>query len=460
MHNRSRIALSAAGAVALLLLSTGAIPTTAAPPADLRFAAEPPARAGSPYRAQMLGVGIHFGAVSVLGYTSGARAGAQMKALGVDAYRDGIPWSAYDFADIARPEMKQRRRIMDFLPITRARPLLVLSAPGFEPPMHGMPFTDRQLAEFAAYTRSVVGITRGRDPIFEVWNEYNMKVGYARPSTWLSDEGDPSDARAAVHYAVLAKTATAAVRQANPRGTVVVGAVGVDPDWKWTRAIVRYGALDGADGLSIHLYNHCSRPEDRNAPEMIARLERLQSLLKADRGGRETPLYVTEFGWPTTNTRCAISVPRQAANFAHYILQSSTLPWLRGSWIYELKDHGVDARDVEENFGTYRYDDAAKLAVCFVREARAIVSRARAVELKQPRPGTYALRAVLADRQVLAIWTTDATPAGTVRLATPPRSARMMCGQAIRPGAAIPLSQTPLIVVDDVRKPLAARIGG
>lgn len=440
-------------AVACLLLATRALYPQAPDPQDIHFAA--PGATTSNYTPPLLGVATHFGAMRSLGYTSGPIARDEMKQIGANSYRDGIAWASFHFPDLTHPVMFQKRRVMDFLPVAGARPLLLLGTPPVEPSAHGTPMSDAQLAQFAAYTKAAVQATRQYRPLFEVWNEWNMKVGNAKPAARLSGAGDPSDARAAVHYAPVAKAGVKAVKNADPNAMVVVGAVGEDAGWLWTQAIVRDGALEGADGLSVHLYNQCTRPAQRNAPEMIGRLEALQAVLRKQTGGKTVPIYVTEFGWPTGTGKCTVTPERQAYNFAHYILQSSALPWLRGSWIYELKDEGQNPADIEDNFGIYTFDDKPKAAACFVREARAIVANAKSVEVKESRPGLFVLRAVMADHQVLAVWTSDMPPSDHFRLASPPTMARTMCGAPVNTRGDIAVDQAPFVANYDLGKSIA-----
>ena len=453
--SRPRFVLACFSSVGFLLFATGSLYPQAPAPGAVTFAPQ-----GDPaYRPQILGTTVHFGSVRPLGYTSVPRASDQLHQIGATSYRDGIAWASFDFANPAVPRMAQKRRIMDFLPVAGVRPLLILGTPPNEPAMQGAPFSDQQLAQFGAYVQGAVRLTQSYRPMFEVWNEYNMRVGTQRPAAKLVGPGDPSDPRAASHYVVLARAAVTAAKAANPGVPVIVGAVGEDPGWGWTRAIVRGGALNGAAGLSVHLYNQCARPDQRTAPEMIARLEQLQALLKGDRGGRETPMYVTEFGWPTGSGRCEVSTGRQAYNLAHFILQSSALPWLRGAWIYELKDEGQDTSDFEQNFGVFGFDDQPKPAACFVREARAIVAGARSVAFRQLRPDVFALRAVMPDRQIAAVWTSRDAPAGHVQLSGRP-TVRTMCGQPLTAGSPVPVTPAPIVASYPLGQAITVRVSG
>ncbi|MBB3694667.1 cellulase family glycosylhydrolase [Sphingomonas sp. BK580] len=448
---------AAAGTIAATALATAAVWSQVPATTQVTFAATPPT---GRYTPPIFGATTHFGMGRPLGYTNGARAAAQLRSIGAGSYRDGIIWAQFSFPPNGSPVIKDPRRIVGFLPVAGARPLFSLGGPPFPLQQNGMPLNDAQLKQFAEYVEALVRMTSPYNTIFEVWNEWNLRVDWQKPATRLSGAGDPSDARAAVHYAAVAKVAVQAAKRANPSAPVVVGAVGDDPDWQWTQAIVRDGALDGADGLSVHTYNHCQGPRNRTANEMVNRLQRLQTLLRQQRGGRDTPIYVTEFGWPTVDGKCDISRERQGYNFAHYILQSATLPWLRGSWAYELKDEGQDPNDREQNFGIFGYDDQPKPAACFIKEARAIVAGARAVELQLPRPDIFVLRAVMPDRQLAVVWTNSLTPSSGVRFTARPSGVRMMCGDAAATDGTLPIGQAPLVARYPLGQPIALSITG
>lgn len=395
----------------------------------------------------ILGVLTSFGSRRAMGYVSPDLVRRQLDELGAVSYRDGIVWASFRFPPDAPPQMVERRRIMNFLPIAGRSPLLVLGAPDQEPAAVGAPFTDTQVEQYSAFVKQVVEITKPYQPIYEIWNEFNLKVGHVFPGKRLTGAGDASDPRAAIYYAPLARRATQAAKAADPHAKVVVGAVGDDPDWAWTKAIVRAGALEGADGLSVHLYNHCAPV--RTATEMIERTEQLEASLTPLTGGREVPLYITEFGWPTSKTRCGLSLDHSAANFAQFVLLSATLPYLKGIWAYEVKDKGADGRDIEQNFGLFFHDDRPKPAACLFRTAADVVQRARHIDLQRPEPEIFVLRAVMDDHQLVVAWTTRAYDRRSARFDGEPKSASRMCGPAVPPTDVI-LTEAPVVVRYDL----------
>ncbi|MDI4665565.1 hypothetical protein K9U40_14715 [Xanthobacter autotrophicus] len=405
----------------------------------------------------VLGVLTSFGSRRAMGYVSPDLVRKQLDELGANSYRDGIVWASFRFPPDAPPQMVERRRIMNFLPVAGRSPLLVLGPPDQEPAPMGAPFTDAQIDQYSAFVKQVVEITRPYQPIYEIWNEFNLKVGHVFPGKRLTGEGDASDPRAAIYYAPLARRATQAAKAANPQAKVVVGAVGDDPDWAWTKAIVREGALEGADGLSVHLYNHCAPV--RTATEMIERTEQLEASLMPLTGGREVPLYITEFGWPTPQTRCGLSLEQSAANFAQFVLLSATLPYLKGIWAYEVKDKGTNRQDIEQNFGLFFHDDRPKPAACFFRMAADIVREARHVEVKRPEPEIFVMRAVMSDHQIVLAWTTRPYDHVPVRFDDQPKNVSRMCGPGLPRADAVELTGAPVIARYDLSQAPTIALG-
>ncbi|WP_234681962.1 glycoside hydrolase 5 family protein [Bradyrhizobium monzae] len=379
----------------------------------------------------IFGANIHYGLRRILGYTSVDQGIKQLSDIGAVSFRDYLPWQSFDFRSGA-PSLVYSERLMSFLPQARFKPLLNLGGANSQVSGGVPPMSEEGLQYFDRYLEAVVATTKKYDPIYEIWNEWNMYIGTGPRMPRLQSAGDASDPRAAIHYARIARTAVDTIKNANPHAVVIVGAVGDDADWAWAQAITRYGALDHADGLSVHLYNQCARlASDRTAKEMIVRLERLQGALRSIRNGQETPIYVTEFGWPTSQGNCGMPLDVSAYNFAHFILESATLPWLRGAWMHELKNVGPDPVERENNFGLFTFDDKPKPAVCFMRQAIDLVRSAKLLELREPFPDVFVLRAVSAGRQTVVLWTSGPFRHANYKFDDTALHARMMCGDTI-----------------------------
>jgi hypothetical protein len=395
--------------------------------------------AAGPVEKMILGVQTHFAYDRTF---DTARVVEWVKSARIDSTRDEMYWV---HVEDSRPGL----RIQDGAEFTwqswtrdlpATTPLLLL---GYGNPKHdagGQPKSNQAIAAYANYVRWLVGQTRSRVRMVEVWNEWNLKAG-AKPGGGAQGE--------AAAYARLAKAAITAVKAVDPEVRVLVGGTSDDfPDWRWTLDALNAGALDGADGVSAHLYNYCNIAKV-GADEMLERLDMLQSLMV--RNGRGTvPVYVTETGWPTHAGACTVGEADAGVHTLRLLLEASQRPWLRGLWLYEAIDSGTDSTNREHRFGLLRRDGSERPAGCMVREFGATIA-ARPVQVVRQGPVTAAVfhdagRALVfawgheRDRPV-RIRLRTAAGAATPSLAQPP-PCQVEAGVATRLGAQLELRAT------------------
>jgi len=400
----------------------------------------------------IIGVGVHFGIGGEHGYAAN-RAAALIAAGHFDSYRDDLGWSVF-WAPPSGGPGRQPAKLFDFIDMTKARPTLVLGHPNPSVPDGDPPLTDTGRKAFADFAAKAATATRNLHPLYEIWNEWNMNAVRGRP--WLTGPGEPSDPRAAANYAPLAKASVKAISRAVPGATILVGAVGVDPGWKWTQAIVDMGVLDGASGLSVHMYNQCERNlADRTAREAIDRLDDLQKFLTARHPGQAYPVYITEVGWPTAQKPCAITREASAANLAQFILWSSATPWLKGIWAYELKDQMENPNDLESNFGLYDANYQPKPGACAVIEAGKLVKGTSGMTLHRPFGDLFIVQAQRSNGIRLIAWTSrDAIQASLTIGANAPVRVSKLCREEVVSTSSPAIGAMPVII--DIDAPHAS----
>ncbi|MEB2845428.1 hypothetical protein GAO09_23180 [Rhizobiales bacterium RZME27] len=383
--------------------------------------------ANKDFVAPIIGANTHFGTVRVLGYKDAHKVRDQLTQIGATSYRDYMPWQSFNFPP-SGPVLAKSGRLMNFLPQAGITPMINLGLANSGVKGGVPPISDSALELFEDYVGKAVELTQTYDPIYEIWNEWNMYIGTGKPQPRIMGEGSKNDPRSASHYVRVAKVAVEKIRRVNPKAKIVVGAVGDDEDWGWAKAIVRDGVMDGADGLSVHLYNQCSaNPHDRTAEEMIERVEKLQADLKQVRGGTETPLYITEFGWPTSRGNCGMPLNTSAYNFAQFILHSSAIPYIKGVWMHELKNISPDPVERESNYGLFSYEDEPKPAVCFMGAAAELVKSADSVEIREPKPDVFVARLSTGEGQKIVMWTKGDWVKAGYASSTQPVKAEAMC---------------------------------
>ena len=163
--------------------------------------------------------------------------------------------------------------------------ILAYNNPLYEP--HGAReiLTDEGRAGFAAFASAFVGHFKGKNILWEIWNEPNTRVFWGTP---------PNSERIATEYVKLVKMAIPAMRKADPEAIILAGAVSSlwSKSYEWMTYVFKQGILEeDFDGWSLHPYG-LKRPEDyigaydtvRNLMKEHGKISVLPPLLNSERG--------------------------------------------------------------------------------------------------------------------------------------------------------------------------------
>ena len=91
-------------------------------------------------------------------------------------------------------------------------------------------------------------------------------------------------------------------------------------------------------------------------------------------------------------------------------------PWMKGAWVYQMKDQGQDPAALEDNFGLYDYAYAPKPAACATREAIRVIRAAGPMKLEQPPPGLFVIETTTSAGRQLIAWTSQDNSSATFEL--------------------------------------------
>ncbi len=388
----------------------------------------------------MLGVGTHQGlggAASKRGYIPATNI-AQIRELGLTSFRDDFSWSDFELPGRQLGFNPLLGRLEAQIKSDVAKPVLILGSGHHLVPNSYPPTTDEARQRFVDYAVAAAQSVIDRKPIFELWNEWNIA---ARKNPDFTAE----------NYVALAQATYPAVKRVLPDAPFVIGAIGDDPDWRWTKNLLQLGLLKYADGISVHLYNHCDRVRRRTASEVIDRLTAFRQLVDQASGHANFPIYLTETGWPTASGKCGIDEQTSADNIAQLILWSATASsWLKGIWLYELKDSGTNPSDLEDNFGLYHFDNSPKAAVCAVRDSWAFIRSSLGAEVAKSSDGVTIIKSASTTGPRAAVWSNDKTRRYEVRLRedSPKVTYDYPCNRSSTPasGGWMAVSSTPLLL--------------
>ena len=398
---------------------------------------------GGPLEARfLLGVATHQGMGQgriARGYDP-AVALDRIREIGFNSFRDDIAWGYLAAPRAQRGLPEVLRPLETQIAGAPGRPVLILGGEAPQVPDSSPPTTDAARRRFADFARDAVTAVRALTPapLFELWNEWNMEAR-RKPGFDLDT------------YAALLREVSPTLRRALPRGGLVVGAVGEDPGWRWVNGLIDRGALARADGLSVHFYNHCAADAERTAAEVIGRMRAVHDIVTARTGDARYPFYATEVGWTNARGHCHVSEARAADNMAQTVLWAATATdWLKGVWFYELKDSGTNARELEDNFGLYRFDGTPKPAVCAVKGAWAFVRDSLEAREERPFEDVMLVRAKTRGETRIALWSPDPRRVFSVRVRDPDpllrRAAPCDAGTSPLGGGWTTVGGTPLLL--------------
>lgn len=316
---------------------------------------------------------------------------------------------------------------------------------------------------FAEYCSNVVKQLRHKISFFEVWNEWNV-VGMG--NTPISEgRGNPDD------YVSLLALAYKRIKDANPEAFVLGGAMGgIGEIEDFLPRALSAGLLEHCDGLSVHPYFFGAPTRKDRLPEnaLPERISRLKAWLSEYPDGDETPIYVTELGWPTYEHQEGVSQEEQARNMVRSILVLALEPRVKGVWLYELRDSGTDTQEREHAYGLVERDGAPKASYYALKDTVSLLSKAKSIERLPSCKDCFAV-ALVGDcgARTYIAWAVDEDKSCSIEVegkgATKKPILRALGsfefqeGDVLNPGSRKDLGVMPLVLTD-VDEKLALRI--
>lgn len=188
------------------------------------------------------------------------------------------------------------------------------------------------IGAYARWAVASVKHFRGHQIIWEIWNEPNGYFWKPKPN--------------AEQYSALAVAAAKAVREAEPRATLIGPALsGFQPPYM--EVFLKSGVLQYLDAVSVHPYRSAKQwPETAEGGYQNLRKE-IEQYAPANK--KDLPIICGEWGYSTKIGD--VSPETQAA----YLVRQQLFNLLNGiplSIWYDWKNDGTNPHEVEDNFGT------------------------------------------------------------------------------------------------------------
>jgi hypothetical protein len=243
-----------------------------------------------------------------------------------------------------------------------------------------------RMADYADAFRAVVARYAPRGVhIFEVWNEPNLQ------RFWASGPD-------AAEYARMLRAAYPAIKQADPRSTVLLGGLSRN-DFDYLEGVYRAGGGGYFDAVAVHPYTYGVDPtvtwkgvnpgEDRdrlswNSFPAIKEIRR--SMDAFDDNGKG--VWITEFGYSTTSRDGGVSEARQAELLTKAYKYVEQFPWVKAMLWYSARNTPWrhDADDYGSRFGLFSTDFKLKPAAKAFRAVSGGGTSARSEGATKRRP--------------------------------------------------------------------------
>ena len=244
------------------------------------------------------------------------------------------------------------------------------------------------IAAFAHWAAASAKHFQGRHVLWEIWNEPNGNFWAPKPD--------------AQQYTTLALATAKAIRQADPKATII-GPASAGFPWEFLETFLKSGVLEYLDAMSVHPYGNPQTPPETAAQDyqkLRAMMERYAPPAKKGK----LPILSGEWGYSTFKR--GVSLETQAAFAARQQL-SNLLNGVPLSIWYDWKNDGPDPNENEHNFGTVLNDLVPKPAYVAIRTLTHELSGFRVLR-RLPLPGDkdYALLCTnQKGEQKVAAWT-------------------------------------------------------
>lgn len=279
-----------------------------------------------------------------------------VKELQINTVRDEILW---DKVEVEKGKITVNSRVDNYfkkLKSLNVTPIIILAFGNQFYDGGKKPTSPEGLKAYSVFVNSVAKKLKGHPVIYEIWNEYDHSAAPSSPQSYFE----------------LLKAASSVIRSEDPNAKILAGAAtsaGINKGW--VEQIVSLGALQYADGISIHPYIHCER--DKSPEAWIKFVYKTSYQLQKANRGRIVPLYITEMGWPSHKGACGTASEKVADYLTRSILLVRTMPEIKGFWWYDLKNDGNKIEEREHNFGLLDYNYVPKYAFFSLKDVAPLV---------------------------------------------------------------------------------------
>ncbi len=323
-----------------------------------------------------------------------------IKHAGIDSIRDEVGWSSVERQKGTLVMPERFDNYVRKASVAGLDALLILDYSNRFYDDGDRPKSPEAIEGFCRYAEFVVRHFGKDVQLYEIWNEWDIGIGLRSP---YNVGGSPED------YVKLLQAVYPRIKAVDPDITVMGGGStsgGVRRGW--LEGILRLGALDYCDAVSIHSYNYSAGFPERSPETCSEWMAGVRDMISNYNNGKDVPFYVTEMGWPTHVGRRGTAPELSASYLARLYLLARTSPSFRGIWWYDFQDDGWNPEHNEHNFGLVRPDLTPKPSYHVMADISDLIASGRFVgRIDADSSNIDILHFENAENDVWAVWCSD-----------------------------------------------------
>ncbi|MBD3182385.1 hypothetical protein GF312_08840 [Candidatus Poribacteria bacterium] len=329
-----------------------------------------------------------------------------MKMAGISSIRDESTWK-----DVERTKdvLEISERIDRYIDHANKEGIGVMMILDYSNPFYDdgdRPKSPEAVEGFCRYSEHIVKHFGDKIKWYEIWNEWDIPIGL--PPKHQEKNGERNRGKAEDYFNLL-KAVYPRIKSANPDAIVLGGCPTPGAVRNgWLEKIMKLGAVDYCDAISIHTYNYSAKGFDRTPEAWQAWMLEVQAMLRKYNNDNDPDFYVTEMGWPTHVDERGTSPELSASYLARLYLLARTMPSFEGLWWYDFQDDGWKAEYNENNFGIIRPDLTPKPAYYVTWDISELVKHGEYLgRMKTSDENLWLLQFKLDGDNIWAVWSGD-----------------------------------------------------
>lgn len=274
---------------------------------------------------------------------------------GFSSIRDGLSWnrverSSGDFKIFN--DSKKLDVTLNDVKYNAVNKLFVLAYGNNIHTKNGYPKSYDEVDEYIKYVDWISKRYKGKVKYYEVWNEWLDGTGVNNNSNKPPDD----------IYLDLVKKSYITIKRNDPSALVITGSMNPlkKEQVRWiTRLVQNKSFSNYIDGVSIHPYSFIFGIDQNSAENVFSSINSLHYLIDKS-AGKRIPLYVTEYGFPSSEWIGWRSYYLRYQNIIKFLLLAKSSGYINGVWLYNFTDDGSNTMKRDDHFGIYKHDLKSK----------------------------------------------------------------------------------------------------